>query len=112
MSFDLAFWYSKDPVDASTALEIYRSILDEASDVVAPNSAVGDFLADVVKVFPDLTEENMDNSPWMSPLYYSDAYVVASISWSRQQVMARALTALARKHGLVCYDPQAEAVIS
>jgi glutamine synthetase type III len=47
----------------------------------------------------------------MSPLYFSDAFVVASISWSRQQVMATALAALARKHGLVCYDPQAEVVI-
>ncbi|MFJ4185165.1 hypothetical protein [Kitasatospora sp. NPDC089509] len=112
MSFDLAFWYSKDPVDAASALRTYREILDEAPDAAIPNVAVGNFLADVTRVFPDLTEENMDDSPWMSPLYFSNSYVVASISWSRQQVMTRALAALARKHDLVCYDPQAEAVIS
>ncbi|MGC4987021.1 hypothetical protein ACLQ18_41585 [Streptomyces sp. DT193] len=112
MSFDLAFWYSVDPVDGTSALGTYRAILDEVPEAAAPNVAVSDFLADVVKVFPDLTEENMDGSPWMSPLYFSDAFVVASISWSRQQVMARALAALARKHGLVCFDPQAESIIS
>jgi hypothetical protein len=111
VSFDLAFWYSEGPVDGSSALETYRAILKEEPSATNPSVAVSEFLADLVKVFPDLTEENADSSPWMSPLYFSDAFVVASISWSRQQVMATALAALARKHGLVCYDPQAEAVI-
>ncbi|MFJ5880437.1 hypothetical protein [Kitasatospora cineracea] len=112
MSFNLAFWYSEDPVDGSSALETYRAILNEEPSATNPSAAISEFLADLIKVFPDLTEENAESSPWMSPLYFSDAFVVASISWSRQQVMTRALAALARKHGLVCYDPQAEAVIS
>ncbi|MFF9194912.1 hypothetical protein ACF09L_06880 [Streptomyces sp. NPDC014779] len=111
MSFDLAFWHSAIPVDNVSALGTYRAILDESPGAVESHVAVGAFLADLVSVFPDLTEENMDASPWMSPLYCSEAFVVASVSWSRQHVMTRALAALARKHGLVCFDPQAEAVI-
>lgn len=43
MSFDLAFWYSVDPVDGTSALGTYRAILDEVPEAAAPNVAVSDF---------------------------------------------------------------------
>jgi formylmethanofuran dehydrogenase subunit E-like metal-binding protein len=110
MSFDLAFWYADGPVNAVQALATYEAILREEPDCVAANSAVARFNADVVSVFPDLTAENMNDSPWSSPLYSSDAFAVASINWSRQAVMLQALIALAKKHGLICYDPQSGTV--
>jgi hypothetical protein len=59
-----------------------------------------------------LTAETMETSPWTSPLYTSSSFVVANISWSKQALVSRALIALARKHGLICYDPQASTVAS
>ena len=110
MSFDLAFWHVDGSIDAAQALATYEGILEEIPGCVAENPAVGRFNADVVSVFPDLTEENADESPWSSPLYSSDSFTVASISWSKQAIVSQALIALAKKHGLICYDPQSGTV--
>lgn len=112
MSFDLAFWHTDSAIDAGEAAEIYKGIIAEVPDVVAANPAVERFHADVVGVFPDLTEENMDESPWMAELYFSPSFLVVNISWSKRVEVSEVLLRLSRKHGLVCYDPQGEAVFS
>lgn len=111
MSFDLGFWYSEGPTEAARGAEIYREILSGDSPVHA-NPAVENFHRDMVSVFPDLTEDNFERSPFSAPLHVSPAFVIAPISWSKKDLVSRALIALAKKHGLTCYDPQAKAILT
>ena len=111
MSFDLAFWYSPEPADGAQALEIYQGILNEVPGLTPAHPAVAAFTADVTGQFPDLSEDNLDSSPWTSPLYFSPEFLVATISWSQARAVAPVLLALARKHGLTCFDPQQPAVV-
>jgi predicted nucleic acid-binding protein len=106
MSFDLAFWYEKEPSDGDRAFQIYDQLTDGESDVVESSRAVDEFYAEVVSVYRDLTEENMEVSPWTSRLYHTPECVIATISWSRHKEVAFELLDLATKHGLTTYDPQ------
>ena len=110
MSFDLAVWHYDGDLDPERAQEIYEGILEELPGIVAENEAVTQFHDNVVSVFPDLTAENMEQSVWSAPIYSSSSFFVANISWSKQALVSQALIALARKHGLICYDPQAREV--
>jgi hypothetical protein len=63
MSFDLAFWRRGD-ADGDAA-DIYDRLTDGLSGVVAEALLeINAFLADIVRVYPDITEENMHESPW------------------------------------------------
>ncbi len=112
MSFDLAFWYSAEPVDGTRALEIYQAILNEVPGATSAHPAVAAFTAEVTSQFPDLSADNLESSPWTSPLYASPEFLVATISWAQARAVAPVLLALARKHGLTCFDPQQPAVVS
>ena len=110
MSFDLAFWHQKSVPTVEEAAQIYDQLVDGLSGVVEANSAVEDFHKAMISVFPDLAEENMDESPWTSPLYVTSECVIATISWSRSGEVPSVLLDLASRHGLTTYDPQEQAV--
>lgn len=111
MSFDLAFW-REDPVPSpADAAVTYDRLAEGEEGVVAPDGAVGRFLADVVAAYPDLVEDNMDISPWASPIYSNAECVLVAISWSRAAELAPALRQIATRHGLLTYDPQEQQVL-
>jgi hypothetical protein len=106
VSFDLIFWYQKSVPTLEEAARIYDQLTDGLTGVVEESSAVDDFHRSVISVFPDLTEENMNDSPWASPLYVTGECVIVAVSWSRSGEVAPLLLELASKHGLSAYDPQ------
>ncbi|WP_433512655.1 hypothetical protein ACQP2T_54585 [Nonomuraea sp. CA-143628] len=110
MSFDLAFWCQKSVPTAEEAAQIYDQLADGLSGVVEASSAVEDFHKAVISVFPDLAEENMDESPWTSPLYVTSECVIATISWSRAGEVSSVLLDLASRYRLTTYDPQEQVV--
>ncbi|GLX96619.1 hypothetical protein [Herbidospora sp. NBRC 101105] len=115
MSFDLAFWHASEDTDAAQAAEIYRGLIEEKSGLVPDAPAVRTFHEQVISVYPDLTSESTDedveNSPWMSELFTGPGFLIAAVSWSRSVEVASTLISLAKRNGLICYDPQANLVI-
>ncbi|UUU31463.1 hypothetical protein JIX56_16990 [Streptomyces sp. CA-210063] len=110
MSFDLIFWHQKSIPTSEEAAHVYDQLVDGLTGVVEESSAVGDFYQSVISVIPDLTEENMADSPWASPLYVTSECVIAAISWSQAKEVSTLLLDLASGHGLITYDPQEQVV--
>ncbi|MDH6217277.1 hypothetical protein [Streptomyces pseudovenezuelae] len=115
MSFDLAVWYEPGRISASLAAEKYKSLCDSSTSAagVVVSDAVTAFHRALVVDFPELSDSAADSprveaSPWTSGLDVSDAHVIMPISWGRADEIAPAVLALAGRHGLVCFDPQAE----
>lgn len=106
MSFDLAFWHESKPTTAEEAARIYDKLTDGEIGIADRHPAVGAFYDDVIAAFGDLTEENAEESPWMSPLYRNEECVIANIAWSRHREVGPVLVDLASNHGLTTYDPQ------
>jgi hypothetical protein len=110
MSFDLAFWRSSD--DDSAPAEIYGQITDEITGVVTPApEQLEALVAEITATYPQITPDNMDESPWASEFDRTDEYLLVAMSGSRSEEVASFLVPLARKHGLVVYDPQREELL-
>ncbi|MFV2117300.1 hypothetical protein ACE14D_02165, partial [Streptomyces sp. Act-28] len=110
MSFDLIFWYQQEVPTSEKAAQIYDQLTDGVTGIVEESSAVEDFYRSVISEFPDLDEENMEESPWASPLYVTGECVIAAIAWSRSSEVSSVLLDLAATHGLTVYDPQDQVV--
>ncbi|WP_143230035.1 hypothetical protein [Actinophytocola xanthii] len=112
MSFDLAFWYEDVPSTAEQALEIYERLGEEGENgVVTSAPEVERFFAEVVKTYGDMTEENLDESPWSASPYGTAEYVIVNISFSRVQEVVPVLEQLAAKHRVSMFDPQNREII-
>lgn len=112
MSFDLGFWPDRLTATNKDAAIRYKQLVHESltgSDATEP--LLG-FLRDVQAVYPDLTVETMETSPWSSPIYVSAEGVVVSISGSRAPEVGPVLWRLAAQHGLTCFDPQRSEVVT
>lgn len=110
MSFDLAFWRQESIPTAEEAAYVYDQLVDGLMGVVDESPAIDNFYQSVISVIPDLTEENMEDSPWASPLYVTGECVIAAISWSQSKEVSSLLLDLASGHGLIAYDPQEQLV--
>lgn len=112
MSYDLAVWEGERPADDRAAGKVFSALCDRYLDteVVFPATpAVDAFVADVLSHWPDLTEDNLETSPWVvsgmagsarGPIFYFP--IRRNMA---DEVMAYAAD-LAKRMGLVCYDPQ------
>jgi hypothetical protein len=106
MSFDLLFWRDSEPSTLERVAEIYDKVTDGEVGVVDEGSTIEAFYNDVVEAFPDLAEENMETSPWSSPIYLTSETMIAAMGWSRYKEVSEVLLTLSAKHGLTAFDPQ------
>ncbi|MEV0218042.1 hypothetical protein [Streptomyces sp. NPDC050704] len=115
MSFDLAVWFEPERVSASDAAGKYDRLCasDLAGAGVVASEAVAAFHQALIMEFPELSSagdgcRQVAASPWTAGLDVSAAHLLMAMSWSRASETAPDVVALAGRHGLVCFDPQAE----
>lgn len=115
MSFDLAVWFESERVSVARAAETYERLADGdlAGAGVVANEAVPAFCRELTGRFPELSDAETDGprptgSPWTARLDVSAAHVIMPMSWDRADPAAPEVVVLAGRHGLVCFDPQAE----
>jgi hypothetical protein len=112
VSFDLAFWRQESVPTLEEAAQVYDQLTDGLEGVVGEDPKVREFYQALTAVYPDLTDENMDTSPWTSPLYETRECVIAAISGSRSSEVAPILLGLSSRFGLTAYDPQNQIVLA
>ncbi|WP_307521843.1 hypothetical protein [Streptomyces umbrinus] len=108
-------WFEPERVSASDAAGKYERLCgsDLAGAGVVASEAVSAFHQALIMDFPELSSAGDDCqqvavSPWTAGLDVSAAHVLMPMSWSRASETAPEVVALAGRHGLVCFDPQAE----
>ncbi|MGW6543508.1 hypothetical protein ACWGBH_11780 [Streptomyces massasporeus] len=115
MRYDLAFWHERGSLDAAAAYQKCDAMTDGESGVSAESSRVAQFHRDTLKAYPDLTEntteDEADQSPWTSSVYFNGERVLVNITWSRKSEVSDTLIAIAKSRGLVTYDPQRDLII-
>ncbi|MGW3994010.1 hypothetical protein ACWEF6_11035 [Amycolatopsis sp. NPDC004772] len=107
MSFDLAFWWEPQAISSDEAARKYHAMVELRSGVVLHNDRLDNFFDELTENFPDLTEENLDDSPWSAPLYRTSECVIVSMDFPSQGTMVDFLLWLSSGHGVTCFDPQA-----
>ncbi|GIF03698.1 hypothetical protein [Actinoplanes siamensis] len=101
MSFDLYVWHEPEPITPAIAESKLRRWRDEEEPgVFRAHHAVPEMLSALLERFPQ------DSDVWSSGPAPSDAILSLSVAWPRAGEVGAAVVALAREHGLVCYEPQ------
>jgi hypothetical protein len=132
MSYDLAVWEGPAPADDAAALVTYRQLIEHWHDnglvdavharmrgkatAYDATPAIARYVAGLLQRWPDLSEESTDEeSPWADapiinnatgPLFYF------AMVYSKAEEAVTFAAQLAAQHGLNCFDPQAERLLT
>lgn len=116
MSFDLGVWSSNSAVAERRATQIYEGLCrgERRSELIV-SPAVAAFYQELTDKWPeiDAVAEDQDDTavcPWSCALDHSDDHVLMSCVWSQAENVYPYVQVLARKHGLVFFDPQSDEV--
>jgi hypothetical protein len=114
MSFDLAVRYLRERIGNEEAGKLYVCLCDGDASGVAPHPAIDAFYAELTAKHPEIDKlpekkiDDHDYSPWSYKLHRSPGHVIMSCVWPKATDVHRLVQKLARKHGLVLYDPQSD----
>ncbi|MFF5099066.1 MULTISPECIES: hypothetical protein [Actinosynnema] len=104
MGFDLAAWRESAPITAEAALERYRDLAARSlAGAVEPE--LKGFLEELGTAFA------AGVTPWAQEPSARGGVVVMSVRWSQSARVHAVVRELARRHGLVCFDPQERQVL-
>ena len=102
-------WDGERPLDddeaGSVFDELYERYLDSEDAVVPPSRRIEAYVEALVERYPD----DARDTPWASPPVIDEAsgpIVYLLMSYSRAEEVSEYAAALAREHGLICFDPQ------
>lgn len=117
MSFDLAFWVGPRPSsDEAAADEFERraAFMDDEAQLRPPTPPIAAFIADLLATYPPLGEDGDEDCPWATgpePGDLNGDFAYLTMTYSGAEAAYDFVTETARKHGLVCFDPQSEALV-
>jgi hypothetical protein len=113
VSYDLAVWDGDRPLDddqaGSTYDELYERYLEPDDVVVPPAPRIVAYVEALLARYPD----DDRNVVWVSPPVIEEAsgpMVYLLMSYGKAEEVSEYAAALAREHGLICFDPQEECV--
>jgi hypothetical protein len=109
MSYDIAVWEGPAPADDHAAAEEYER-LSEQEDMADPTPAISAFARDLVARFPEGNE-----GPWaVEPLTAdgSGGFLPLPVAHDRAEDVVPFIAETARAHGIVCFDPQSERLLT
>lgn len=87
---------------------------DEELDLRPPSPPLAAFLNELLEQFPRLDDNDDPRSPWAvgpEPGDINGDLAYLNMTFSGADAAVEGVAALARKHGLVCFDPQAERLL-
>jgi hypothetical protein len=116
MSCDYAVWFPRDRYTHEEAGRFYHQLCEGTIGYPPPHPAVEAFYAELIARWPalkDVPESRLGDhaySPWSCSLDHSAGHVIMNCVWPQADTVGAHVRGLAKKHGLVFYDPQSERV--
>ncbi|MFE2229937.1 hypothetical protein [Streptomyces kronopolitis] len=114
MSYDLAVWEGDRPADdAAAALcftDLYDRYIATEKPAVPPVERIAAFVSTLLELWPDLTEDEDDTSPWSTGPLIREArgpLIYFPMRWSMAAEASAYAAGVASSMGLNCFDPQA-----
>lgn len=112
MSFDLYVWHEPSRISADEALAKVMQFGEGDPTTFVPHPSVSVFYRDLLRLFPALEDESRAVvKVWSGTPEHSDSLVELPIQLSHVAEVVPIVTGLAAAHGLVCFDPQNDAML-
>lgn len=115
MSYDLAVWSGPAPANDEAAGEEFERRADATEGEATPASPeIEAFVQELLGQYPDLGETGDAHSPWAAgPLLEeaSGGFIYFAMTYPGAQQAMEFIVGVADRHRLVCFDPQAAALL-
>src|SRR5215475_7809838 len=117
MSCDYAVWHTQSRLTNAEAARLYHALCNGDTSGVLPSSAIAAFYSEITSLHPeidDVPEDRIDDqnySPWSAAFDRSAGHLIVCCVWPKAEYVAGLVRALARKHGLACFDPQSGTIV-
>ena len=117
MSFDLCVFYTVKPHTDAEALKRYIAYCEESdlTPYIEPSPKISEFVKELTTRHPqidDALEDELDECPWSIAFDLSEGHVIMPMVWSKADETPKIIVDLAKKHDLVCFDPQSTKIIT
>lgn len=117
MSFDLGVFYTAKPHSDNEATMRYVALCEaeKLTAFIEPSESVAAFLQELTAQYPEIDawpQEDIGNCPWSGVLDVSAGHVLMPMIFSKAEEMYPVIADLAKKHGLVCVDPQSSCIVT
>ena len=115
MSFDLYAWHTPLTTDEDEAEALFKRYADSDDETVfAQSQSVRNFYEALIRALPPRMSEDVpaEEDPWSVAPMPSDRIVAMHLRWSTPGGTLDTIVDLARRHGLVLYDPQGPSIHS
>ena len=111
MSYDLGVFFTARPLTEDDALARYSAYCDgkDIAHLIEPSPRIGSFLKELTDRYPkidDVYDADLDDCPWSIAFDLSEGHVILPMVFSHADEVAPYVVKLAKKHRLVCVDPQ------
>lgn len=110
MSFDLYVWHEPAPITAADAASKVAAFAGGQQGVFAAHLAVPLLRAELLARFPPGDGTAQGDGPdayvWSVTPAAGDSVLVLSCGWPHARLVGDAVRDGAKRHGLICYDPQ------
>jgi hypothetical protein len=116
MSYDLAGWEGPTPTDSEAAAQEFQRLCEEYLEVDTfepPTPRIAAYAQALLARYPDIGTREGEDSPWSSGPLIQEAVgpiMYFPMVWSSCEEISAWAAQLANEHGLVCYDPQLDAL--
>jgi len=112
MSFDLAIWVGDTPTNDHEARRTLRALMDRSKETDPVDPRLRESILEITQRYPDDLREMRSGSIWATcPLTPQGSMLYMNLTWGVSDDVLDFIAGTAAKHGLVCYDPQASAVV-
>ena len=113
MNFQLGVWYSNRALSVEEAADMYNMLFERELRPTEQFPNVYAFYNELTSRYPDiadLSEDDIELSPWSCSHERSGAHVLVGLMADKAAQVAAEVLELAQKHGLVCFDPKNQVV--
>jgi len=110
MSYYLGVWNSPTAISDDEAATRYRVLSAEKSAEPEFDASVYTFYCGLTRLYPEIEmvpEDDLDSCPWACGLEVTGDHVIMAIQPGQCERITPKVLALAARHELVCFDPQA-----
>ena len=117
MSYDVAVWAGSRPASDESAgeeFELRSEVMDGSGDLEPPSPALSAFIDELLSLLPPLDDSDHPDSPWATgpePGDISGDFAYLTMTYPGAERALETVAAVARRHGLVCFDPQEETLL-
>jgi hypothetical protein len=112
VSYDLAVWYPHRHLSGKQAQELYGRLCGSDISGIIAHPAIDTFYQELTAKHPEIDDvpedqiDDLDLCPWSIAFDRSPGHIILCCVWSRAEYVDALVKQLARRHGLVVYDPQ------